>query len=284
MNFKKLVKYSQVFLADPAKVPHYFKYILSKFLSGNGMATIPLGCRVRTSTFSEYLSVYGLMPSEGEVNVIKNYVSKSTNVFDIGANVGVWTVLMSKVNPTTTVHSFEPSPETFSLLEANIQVNQCRNVKLNNLAVSDKEEVLEFQIPENASILGRVRPTHEVLNDDGRFDNSKMIEVQCITLHEYCKKNLIEKIDFLKIDIEGHELPALKSLEPMLRDHKVKAIHIETIEANHIRMGVSYRELLNFLDSCGYQFFEIYPDGLPKEAIPLDQINHHNHICLPKQL
>nr|WP_190383924.1 FkbM family methyltransferase [Aphanizomenon flos-aquae] len=245
------------------------------------MATIPLECKVRTSTFSEYLSVYGLMPSEGEVNIILKYLNDAKDVFDIGANVGVWSVLMSKANPNATIHSFEPNPETFLLLQANIEQNNCLNVKSNNFAVSDTTETLEFQVPENASILGRVRPTKNVKDDDGRFDNSKTIEVQSLTLFDYCQQNSVEKIDFLKIDIEGHELPALMSLELMLREHRVKAIHIETIEANHIRMGSSYHALLEFLQSCGYQFFTIRDDNLYREPIPLDKISEHNHICLP---
>jgi hypothetical protein len=71
------------------------------------------------------------------------------------------------------------------------------------------------------------------------------------------------------------------SLELMLREHRVKAIHIETIEANHIRMGSSYHALLEFLQSCGYQFFTIRDDNLYREPIPLDKISEHNHICLP---
>lgn len=282
MKPNKIHKYIKVFIQDPYKIPHYLKFIFTQIISGYGTATIPLKSKICTSSFSEYLSVYGLMPSEGEVNMILNYLENAKNVFDIGANVGVWSVLMSKANPNSIVHSFEPNPETFSLLQTNIKRNNCSNVIANNYAVSDTTNTLEFQIPENASILGRLRPSTKVKDDDGRFDNSKTIKVQSLTLADYCKQHSVEKIDFLKIDIEGHELAALIPLESMLRNHYIKAIHIETIEANHLRMGTSYKELLEFIESCGYKFCKICNDGLPSDPISINKIQDHNHICVPR--
>ncbi|NET31565.1 MAG: FkbM family methyltransferase [Cyanothece sp. SIO1E1] len=284
MLIKNFLRKGSIFLQDPVKIPHYFRYIITKFISGHGISRIPLGGRIKASTFSEYLSVYGLMPTQGEVNMLSMFMDNAKHVFDIGANIGVWSVLMTKLNQDAVIHSFEPNLNIFSLLKRNIKENRCPKVVLNNVAVSNSEDELEFQVPKNASIFGRVSPNGDARDDEGRFDNSTTFTIPSMSLSHYCRKHAIDQIDFLKIDIEGHELAAFQGFEEMLRYQRIKAIYMETIEANFIRMGVSYRALLEFIDSCGYQFFAINPDGTCSEALPLDKIRAHNHLCLPKAI
>jgi FkbM family methyltransferase len=270
-----------VLLRDPKKLLHFCQYSSARFIFGNGIAKIPQGGRIRTSSFSEYLSVYGLMPNEGELVMIRKFLAQATEVFDLGANVGVWTVLMNKANPQARVHSFEPNPNTYALLERNIKQNNCSNVLLNLAAVSNTAGQLNFQVPKNASIFGRVAPMVEGSDKEGRFSNADSFMVPSVRLNEYCNAHLINEIDFLKIDVEGHELAALSGMEPLLSQHRVKAIYIETIKENHDRMGTRFSELLGFINDCGYQFYTLSKDGDPESPVGIDQIKAHNHLCLP---
>ncbi len=158
-------------LQFPRKWHHFVRYLATKLLVGNGVARIPQRSRIRTSTFSEYLAVYGLLPGRGEQNMMCKRLAYAHTVFDVGANVGVWTVLMSKFNPSARVHSFEPNRATFNLLEVNVKENRCANVTLINAAASDREGTTLFQVPPNASIFGRVLPTRQRIDDDARFLN-----------------------------------------------------------------------------------------------------------------
>jgi FkbM family methyltransferase len=62
--------------------------------------------------------------------MIRKFLTHVKEAFDLGANVGVWTVLMNKANPQARARSFEPNPATHELIERNIKENQCSNVLL----------------------------------------------------------------------------------------------------------------------------------------------------------
>ena len=100
-------------------------------------------------------------------NLMRKRLAYAHNVFDVGANVGVWTVLMSKFNPSARIHSFEPNSATFNLLEVNVKENSCGNVTLINAAASDQEGTALFEVPTSASIFGRIR-SHRTADRFGR--------------------------------------------------------------------------------------------------------------------
>ncbi|MEQ1850960.1 MAG: FkbM family methyltransferase [Chthoniobacteraceae bacterium] len=227
------------------------------------------------------MSVYGLMPTGGELAMIRKYVADATVVFDVGANVGVWTVIMSRKNSRAQVHAFEPNPETFALLERNVGENKCANVTLNRTAVSDTEKQLTFQVPEGVSIYGRVAPAVEGVDKEGRFLHTNSFIVPSVRLDDYCRAHRIESIDFLKIDVEGYELPALKGLESLLKARRIKAIYMETMKENHDMMGSNFSELLSYVSDCGYRFFSLADNDGSESLVSIEQIKAHNHLCLP---
>jgi FkbM family methyltransferase len=268
-------------LRSPRKWHHYVHYLATKLLVGDGVARIPQRGRIHTSTFSEYLTVYGLLPGRGEQNLMRKRLQDARNVFDVGANVGVWTVLMSKSNPSARIHSFEPNSATFNLLEVNVKENNCTNVTLINAAVSDREGTSLFQVPPSASILGRLLPPEQSIDDDGRFLNAKTSQVLCLRLADYCRQAGVAEIDFMKMDIEGHELAALRGLEPLLSERRVRSLFIEAIEGNHTRAGCSFSAFVRFVSDCGYEFWTINQDGEPNSPVLLNAIKDDNYLCLP---
>ena len=278
--FRKAV----VLLTHPRKWHHFVRYLATKLLVGNGVARIPQRGRIRTSTFSEYLAVYGLLPHRGEQNLIRKRLAYARNVFDVGANVGVWTILMSKFNPSARIHSFEPNIAIFNLLEVNVKENSCGNVALINAAVSDQEGTVLFEVPMSASIFGRIVPTKQPIDDDGRFLNARASQILCLRLADYCRKAGVAEIDFMKIDVEGHELAALRGLQPFLSERRVRSLYVETIEANHTRAGSSFSAFVRFVNECGYELWTINEQGDPDIPVQLNAIKDHNHLCLPTRL
>lgn len=265
----------------PGKWHHFVHYLATKLLVGNGVARIPQRGRIRTSTFSEYLAVYGLLPGRGEQNLMRKRLAHAHNVFDVGANVGVWTVLMSKFNPSARIHSFEPNGATFNLLEVNVKENSCGNVTLINAAASDREGTILFQVPPNASIFGRILPTEQPIDKDARFLNARASQVLRLRLADYCRQAGVAEIDFMKMDIEGHELAALRGLEPLLSERRVRSLYVETIETNHTRAGSSFSAFVRFVNDCGYELWTINEQGEPDSPVHLNTIKAHNHLCLP---
>ncbi len=279
--YRSFFRKALVLLRFPRKWHHFVRYLATKLLVGNGVARIPQRGRIRTSTFSEYLAVYGLLPGRGEQNMMCKRLAYAHTVFDVGANVGVWTVLMSKFNPSARIHSFEPNSTTFNLLEVNVKENSCRNVTLINAAASDREGTALFQVPPSASIFGRIVPTEQPIDDDARFLNAKASQVLCLRLADYCRRAGIAMIDFMKMDIEGHELAALRGLEPFLSERRVRSMYVETIETNHTRAGSSLSAFVQFVNDCGYELWTINEQGEPNSLVHLNGIKAHNHLCLP---
>jgi FkbM family methyltransferase len=212
---------------------------------------------------------------------MRKRLANAHNVFDVGANVGVWTVLMSKYNPSARIHSFEPNSATFNLLEVNVRENCCENVTLIKAAASDQEGTALFQVPPSASIFGRVVPTEQPIDDDARFLNAAVSQVLCLRLADYCSKARVTEIDFMKLDIEGHELAALRRLQPLLSERRVRSLYVETIEANHTRAGSSFSAFVRFVHDCGYDLWTINEQGEPDSPVALNAIKAHNHLCLP---
>lgn len=118
-------------------------------------------------------------------------LSKNSIVFDIGAQIGVFSVFVS--DKAGKVFSFEPVPENFKLLKENIKLNRLQNVFAFNLAVSDKKSKQKIFLSKNNT------GGHSV------FGKGDFIEAQTTTLQEITEKNAPEKIDLMKMDIEGAE-------------------------------------------------------------------------------
>lgn len=201
--------------------------------------------------------------------------------FDVGANVGSWSVLMHKLNPTCQIFSFEPIAKVFELLKINASFNSGGKITPIHAAVSDSDGEMEFQVPGNVAIFGRLAPKKPVSFLDARFLGATVSKVPTIRLEKFCAARNITFIDFLKIDVEGFELQALQGFGNLMKQKRIGAMHVETIRENHERAGESFDEFVSFVGACGYSFYLLGDGGLISQKIPRDKILHHNHVCLP---
>jgi hypothetical protein len=74
-------------------------------------------------------------------------------------------------------------------------------------------------------------------------------------MDHYCSEKKISKVDFAKIDLEGHELSALKGWEYNLTNHSIRSIYIEIMPENQNRYNLNTNAPLLFLESLGYELF-----------------------------
>lgn len=187
------------------------------------------------------------------VNAIKQHLTADVTFFDIGANIGQYTLLAAPL--VQEVHSFEPSKETYALLTWNIEHSGCSNISANHLAVSNRSGIasLHESSPGNAGD-AYLDPT---LPGPDHADS-----VQTTTLDEYvfssdrCK-NLKKAI--LKIDIEGAELQALEGANELLE--LKPTIMVEVIDKLQRRFGHSQEELVSFLQGHGYVLYSLSENG-----------------------
>jgi FkbM family methyltransferase len=211
--------------------------------------------------------------TSGELPVLQlianNYFKNSPAlvIFDIGANIGDYAAELSTVfGEKSRIYSFEPSRSTFEKLIE--RTSQIKNIHPVNCGFSDAEGVLNLHSDPEISVLASVY-ARDLSAIDIHMDQMEQIEVS--TIDHYCKVQQIEKIHFLKIDVEGHELNVLKGGKHMLSNNHVDIIQFEFGEAcidarNYLR---DFYEILH-----NYDFFRVVKDGL----FPLGNYRSENEI------
>lgn len=164
-------------------------------------------------------------------------------IVDIGANIGNYTIALKNAYPTSTIHSFEPNSINYQRLVKNIELNEFKNIKANQLGLSDKKGELNLYFEDKnmgaASLAESAGSKHEVIKLD--------------TLDNYCTQNSIENIDLLKIDIEGGEINCLKGGVGILEKTKKGIIQLEVDYGHCKRLGYTAEELFEFPVQFGYQ-------------------------------
>lgn len=159
-----------------------------------------------------------------------NRVKKDTIVFDVGANVGYYTLLASlQVGTNGKVFAFEPVVRNLSYLNRHIELNRLKNVVVLPLACSDKSELVEFSFGANRA------EGHLIEVDDAKSTDEKFFSytyVHTISLDEFVhySKN---SPNIIKIDVEGAELLVLKGAKEILKNNKpviFLSIHSEELE------------------------------------------------------
>lgn len=143
-------------------------------------------------------------------------------VFDVGANIGEWSSNLLAKNNAAELHCFEPSEETFLTLSKTL--SGFSHVQINQLGLSSSKQEIEFFENDGSDVTSLYR----------RFDaqNTKKISVKLITGDAYLAAHHINRIDFLKIDIEGMEYDALLGLRDTLASQKIQLVQFEYGEFN----------------------------------------------------
>jgi FkbM family methyltransferase len=142
---------------------------------------------------------------------------------DIGANLGYYCLLESRLaGPNGKIYAIEPVPANFEALKRNIELNGYQNIETHCLAISDKSGKAEFLTTdasnwgtmvdlESDAIAGDMK---ERLKDIGE----QTIEVTTKTLDEFVEENNIKAVNFMRMDIEGFEVNALRGMRKTLQN------------------------------------------------------------------
>jgi FkbM family methyltransferase len=197
---------------------------------------------------------------KSEYRFVSNFLKEGMFFFDIGANLGQYTLLgAQRVGRTGRVHSFEPSGRMFSEVHFNVALNDFADrCTLNNVAVSDKE---------GTACLSKYEVGGEVygsIGDHKRASKWSVVgyeKVKTITLSNYINDNNIKHIDLVKMDIEGAELPALRGAEQLLRRPDAPTLIVEMADLNTVGFGYKAVEIWDYLESFGYRMHCINKRG-----------------------
>src|SRR5262245_38953169 len=177
-------------------------------------------------------------------------------VLDVGANIGQYTLLAgTKVGSSGKVFAVEPGTAARSLLERSISLNGLKNVSVLPIAAWDSDTMLYLNSsePDNCGAAEVSVKAPEV--------SANAATIPARKLEPILRELGCERIDVLKIDIEGAELPALRGLEGYFDDHPPRRVYCELCGA-HDRFGDPINDLLGFFDRFGYQASVFSDEGL----------------------
>lgn len=199
---------------------------------------------------------------------VARYCREGDIVFDIGANIGFYTALFSKlVGKAGQVHAFEPSLRELRFLAENSLFTSHKNVYLNHLAVSSQNTFREFRCFDD-EMLGAYNtfgiPSHPKVQGI----NSIAYVTRTITLDTYVQLFGNLSPSLIKVDVEGGELEVLEGAKNLLSSDDSPVFVIEACDSTLQGFGASRFNLYTLLREAHFLLFSIETDG---RIIPLEE-------------
>ncbi len=204
------------------------------------------------------LSVWGVY-EEAQTSLVKKEIEKDSWILDIGANIGYYTLLFSRLAGLGgRVFAFEPDPENFFVLKSNLENNNISNVIAESVAVGESSGELKlFRNLENAG-------------DSRVFSVASHIPAETIAvikLDDYFKEEDVAKIKFVKIDVQGFEIAVLRGMKKILGATGNLKVMVEFWPKAIAAAGFNPREFFTIFRESGFSIFRI--DEKNKSLIPV---------------
>lgn len=177
-------------------------------------------------------------------------------IFDVGANVGLYTLLAASANSAADIHAFEPTPELVRALRRNIALNEFTHVTVNEAAVAAKSGVVYLNLCTGSD------GANEGMNFVSDSWSDSALPTRAVSIDDYCDEAGISYIDLMKMDIEGGEFNALAGCRSLLSRRAIGCIVVELVGWCAERGGPGVSAICNLLRDHDYDLFEIRPHGL----------------------
>jgi FkbM family methyltransferase len=169
--------------------------------------------------------------------------------FDVGGNVGLVTleVLGRKDGAEPSVHVFEPHPRNVAALERSLSLNGAENVRVQAAAVGAAAGSAHLKTSDNPNESGCHRIVEAAeLRDD-------VITVPVVALDDYARSHGIDRVDVLKVDVEGHEAAVLEGARELLGRRAIGMVILEVNESLIGELGREADDLYATLSANGYE-------------------------------
>lgn len=186
-----------------------------------------------------------------EAYLFSQLVKPGMTVVDAGANIGQYTLLAATIlGARGTVHSFEPIPNTFLQLSENVRANTLFNVHLNQAGLWQKSMPIRLGL---ASDMAQNCGAYSV----GVRDQETAVDAIAVALDDYAEQRNIQRIDFIKMDIEGAEHAALLGMQKIInRDHPVFLMELNPVALE--RLGYNTKDLWHLMvETFGYTVYRV---------------------------
>jgi FkbM family methyltransferase len=277
---KLLQQLSKLFLGKgfidrffPYLIPLFQKTYASLQQEPTKTISIPLGLRLKVFTKDVGVGLPLILKGEYEPKQTELFMQNLKDgdiVFDIGANVGYYTLLASKiVGSNGKVVAFEPDKENFSLLKENLDLNNCQNIEIREEAVSDENGLIAFNTEKN-------NKGESAISKNGKT------EVLGVTLDSFSSQRRLSP-SLIKMDIEGAEILALKGGTNFFNSCKNLKLFIEYNPSSVKRFGNKPELLIETISELNFKINQIIDESrsvvLPYSERNLKQVLRHATYC-----
>jgi FkbM family methyltransferase len=196
-------------------------------------------------------AAYKAYADRAERELLSQVLSPGAVVVDAGANIGIYSQFLSRcVGTTGVVHSFEPSPENFERLRSATQ--RLSNVRLSRSAVGEHSGNSELYLSDKLNV------DHRAYMAGG--DSRRTIPIEMVALDDYFKPG--ERVDLIKMDIQGYELHALQGATRVLADNPDMKVLLELWPYGLKQAGANWIDVITALEGRGMVIQQVSTGGL----------------------
>lgn len=215
---------------------------------------------------------------DAETLFFQEYLQPGMTVLDIGAHHGFYSLTASRaVYPGGQIQSFEPSPRERAQLQRNLRLNRRTNVTIHSKALGTNL---------GKATLFLVQGEHDGCNSlrqpDG-FPGTITVEVDVVPLDHFLKEKGVQKVDFIKMDVEGAELSVLQGAPSLLSASPRPVILAEVSDLRTKAWGYRASEILTLLEQKGFRWFEPAAEGKLVDANRTLDVYDHNFVAVPEE-
>ena len=185
---------------------------------------------------------------EPELIYLEKLLSPGSVFIDVGANIGIYALVASKlVGEAGRVIAFEPSAQSFPLLQQNIELNGLKNIRAFRVALADRIRKAWLYHP-------GVPECNSLARDSSSEDEAEEVTVE--TLDDMVKRASISRVDVIKIDVEGAEELVLRGAANVLASMR-PAVIFEVNPSYAALFGLSVQGSSKLLEGLGYEFLTL---------------------------
>jgi len=197
---------------------------------------------------------------------------------DIGAHHGIFSLVAAKrVGPEGFTASFEPSPRERRRLRWHLRCNGFRSARVESLAVGASSSVTDFfQVVSGDDTRGGLRPPQS-------SDATIRVPIKTIALDHYLLESSLNRVDLIKLDVEGAEMDVLRGATRVLTVLR-PLILCEVLDATTLAWGYPARDIISFLQQHDFAWFDVLPDGsLAPHQIRDSYPDVRNYLAIPRE-
>lgn len=261
-------------LANPRLGLEYLGWMIDTARTGNASFKLRNGARIGNFVnFSEFHSMVGCISQAEQRFFLDRIAGISGDIIDIGANIGIVSVLLAQQFPDRVIHAVEPAPGTFAALGKNIALNALGNVRAHQLAIADAPGSLAF----NANPIERATARIATAAD------THVQAVEATTLDLFVQRQAITRLALLKIDVEGFESLVLAGARDTLARRLPQLIFMEVCPPLTISAGFDPAGPARTVAAAGYAWFRLEETGalVPVEPAQTVDVKLENWVALP---